>query len=221
MVENAGICVIVGAGDFDGFTQEYDRKNIYLIAADGGYNYLNAMKLVPDVWIGDADSLEAEISLPDECRRIDLPVEKDDTDMLAAVKIGLEKGCRQFHLYGGTGGRFDHTLANIKVMAYISEHGGTVYMFDNEGVLTVLENSSILFGASERGYISVFSMVDVSEGVSIHGLKYELENASLTGTSSIGVSNAFIPNRKSSISVRNGRLLISLERCFCEFPQRV
>jgi len=222
-------CVIVGAGDFYGFATEYDYENTFFIAADGGYNAFCKMGIAPKLWIGDGDSLEidTDISIDNHiaadiniaCERIALPTHKDDTDMLAAVKQGLLRGCSEFHLYGGMGGRIDHTMANIKTLSYISSLGYQAYMFGDNTYMTVIENSKLYFSEMEQGYISVFSMKDESRGVTISGLEYEIENASLTGTDSVGVSNAFI-GKKSSISVLDGRLLIMLEKLPREFPQR-
>ena len=53
-----------------------------------------------------------------------LPVEKDDTDTLAAIRAGLEQGCGLFSIYGGTGGkRLDHTLANLQSLLFLRRRG--------------------------------------------------------------------------------------------------
>lgn len=227
-------CVIVGAGEFNGFATEYDREHTLFIAADGGINYLADLGLQPDIWIGDGDSLRIAGTQENASTRtcdlqqliadihtevIKLPTHKDETDTLAAVRKGISLGYTQFHIYGGMGGRIDHTMANIKTLAYISSQNMTAYMFGCSDYMTVLENGEIGFSDKEQGYISVFSMSDVSNGITISGLEYEINNASLTSTDSIGVSNAFI-GKKSSISVLDGRLLIMLEQQPREFPQR-
>ena len=73
--------------------------------------------------------------------------------------------------------------------------------------IVALNNSDIAFGADMSGYISVFSHSDVCTGVTIEGLKYELHDASLTNTFTLGVSNEFI-GAESRIRVKEGILVI-------------
>jgi len=215
---NRKVCVIVGAGDFDGLKFKYNLDNTLFIAADGGYGYLELEDIIPDVWVGDADSINSEARISDKCRRIDLPVHKDDTDSLAAVKYGIAEGYDEFHIYGSLGGRLDHSISNIRMMSYLTSIGKVVYLFGPGQGICAVENGSLSFSKKESGIVSVFSLTDVSEGVSIKGLEYELENASLNSIDSIGVSNAF-NNKPSTISVVSGRLMVMLSR-LCELPRR-
>lgn len=75
----------------------------------------------PQLLLGDFDSLAEVPALPHVER---VPVEKDDTDMMLAIKRGLERGETLFHLYGGMGGqRTDHTVANLQALLYLADHG--------------------------------------------------------------------------------------------------
>ena len=71
----------------------------------------------------------------------------------------------------------------------------------------MIKDSEIEFPSKENGFISVFSLSDKSEGVTISGLKYEIENAELTNNFPLGVSNEYI-GKPSKISVKKGILLI-------------
>ena len=72
-----------------------------MLAADAGYLACRQAGVVPDLLLGDFDSMDQPEDF-DRVRR--MPVEKDDTDTMLAVKTGLEQGCGEFYLYGGTGG---------------------------------------------------------------------------------------------------------------------
>lgn len=89
-------------------------ENDFVITADAGFRYLEQAGILADLVIGDFDTLK-EISTGANVVR--LSCEKDDTDILAAVREGIKAGYAEFHIYGGTGGRFDHTLANLQVLA--------------------------------------------------------------------------------------------------------
>lgn len=198
-----GICYIVGAGE----CAEIDFKkeeNDFVIAADGGYKYLLEAGIIPDAIIGDFDSLGF---LPEGNNVLKLNPVKDITDMKAAVDFGVDKGYKTFHIYGACGGRIDHTVANFQLATEMACNGFAVYIHDGNTVITAIKNGEINFDSKCKGYISVFSHSDVSKGVSIKGLKYELENAELSNTCSLGVSNEFI-GQKSKILVENGLLLI-------------
>jgi thiamine pyrophosphokinase len=197
------ICHIVGAGAFS--QRSIPRvKGDFVIAADGGYSHLSAISVKADMVIGDFDSLP---SIPDLPGLLAYPPEKDETDMMLAVREGMRRGHDLFMIYGGTGGRLDHTLANIQTLAYIAASGKAGYLIGSDTVLTVIRNRGIEFLDHMRGIISVFCLGDAASGVSIRGLKYELAGARLTGTLPLGVSNEFT-GRPGRVEVKDGTLLI-------------
>lgn len=204
---NNSICYIVGAGDNYGldFTP---TSNDFVIAADAGIRYLERCGITPDLVIGDFDSLD---DTPTHLNTITLSAEKDDTDMLAAVRKGIKAGYSSFHIYCGMGGRVDHTIANIQILAHLSQNGMQGFLFSKDSVITAITNRKLSFDQIPSGYISVFSYTEKSEKVYLYGLKYKLKNATLTNTFPLGVSNEFI-GKESSISVGRGTLLIVLPR---------
>lgn len=201
------ICYIVGAGENYGldFTP---TTNDFVIAADAGLRYLEQCNIMADLVIGDFDSLNKIPSYPNTKS---LSPEKDDTDMLAAVHEGIKAGYSIFHIHCGTGGRIDHTIANLQVLAYLAQNGMQGSLFDRGSVITAITDREMTFEAIPSGYISVFSFTEKSEGVYLRGLKYELDNAVLTNTFPLGVSNEFI-GKESSISVGHGTLLIVMPK---------
>lgn len=230
----SGICYVVGAGDCLGLEFQPTAED-FVIAADAGVQYLEQCDIAADLIIGDFDTLG---NAPAGTNVITLSYEKDDTDMFAAVREGIKAGYTEFHLYGGTGGRIDHTIANLQVLAYLAENGWKGYlhcprnsfvwpvdkeppkascseMFRNEpgseSIITAVTNGELAFSSFPDGYISVFSYSEKSEGVYLQGLKYPLVNATLINTFPIGTSNEFI-GEKSRISVKNGTLLIVFPR---------
>lgn len=194
------ICYIIGAGQLP---QLYIKKeNSFIIAADGGYEKLG--DVTPDVIVGDFDSLGF---VPKGDNVITLPVKKDVTDMQYAVDIGIEKGCKAFIMYGGTGGRPDHTFANYALLCYIAKKGLRGYLVGDDYVATSIHNSAITLPIRNKGTVSVFSAESVSCGVSITGLEYTLQDASLSFENPLGVSNSFV-GKEGTVSVKNGTLLV-------------
>lgn len=197
------ICYIVGAGENYGLDFK-PSSNDYVIAADAGLRYLEQCGIMADLVIGDFDSLN---NIPTHPNTMTLNAEKDDTDMLAAIREGIKAGYSTFYIYCGTGGRIDHTIANLQVLAYLAQNGMQGFLFDKDNVITAITNQKIAFDKIPSGYISVFSYTEKSEGVNLQGLKYELKDAVLTNTFPLGVSNEFI-GKESSVSVSDGTLLI-------------
>jgi len=201
-------CFIVGAapdGDSVCFTPQADDL---IIAADGGFAHLERMGIIPHIVIGDFDSLGF---MPSQITVLSYAKEKDDTDMMLAIRYGLEKGHQTFEIHGGLGGRIDHTIANIQALTFLAHHGARGSLIDRNTCATVICSSSIEFDAAERGYISVFALDKEVRGVTVYGLQYPLTDAVLTNEYPIGVSNAFV-GEKSTISVREGTLLIIILR---------
>ena len=209
-----GSCIIIGAGDLTVGSIPYDPEKDYVIAADGGLMYCQVLELEPDLIIGDFDSLDEEFGeavkvIRENCpeKVTTLPSEKDDTDLLAAVKRGLELGYRRFRLYGANGGRLEHTIANIQTLKFLKEHDAVGYIMDGNGMILLAQNETVSFRDTMEGYVNVFSMNEKAHGVSIRGLKYELDHATLTNAMPLGISNEFI-GVQSDITVEDGILLI-------------
>lgn len=198
-----GICYIVGAGENAGlpFTP---LPEDYVIAADGGLCFLEREGIAAHMVIGDFDSLP---EVPGHPNVVTLPKEKDDTDMRAAVLEGIHRGYELFHIYCGCGGRIEHTIANIQILAELSQNGRRGYLFAKDNIITAVTDGAICFGSRASGYVSVFAHSEKASGVSIKGLKYELDGAVLVNTYPLGVSNEFI-GKEGRISVESGTLLV-------------
>ncbi len=201
-------CYIFGAGEFHG-PPPTPAPADFVIAADGGFVYAEQCGIVPDLIVGDFDSLSEPLS--DGFGTVFLPQEKDDTDMVAALREGWQRGFRTFYIYGGTGGRLDHTLANIQCVADLAHRGGRGYLFDRDIVITAIRNSSVAFPSSAKGTVSVFAYSETVTGVYERGLKYPLFDATLVNTYPLGISNEFT-DVPSSISVQDGTLIIIFPR---------
>lgn len=196
------ICYIFGSADCKIKKICRDDSDCF-IAADGGYDLMKKYNIKPDILIGDFDSLN---EIPENTETVRYPVRKDDTDLMLAVKHGFLKGFKKFIIFGCLGGRLDHTYATIQTANYIINNGGKVICVSNDECVSVTDNE-MLFKEKKNGYISVFSLTDVSEGVCINNLSYPLSNAELTSGFPLGVSNEFT-GKKSSVKTNKGKLLV-------------
>lgn len=211
-------CYIVGAGDFTprGFAPV---PGDLVLAADGGYRALYSLGYTPDLLLGDFDSL-GDLRLPPDLPVLRFPARKDDTDTGLALRHGLDRGFRDFALYGCAGGRVDHLLANLQSMARVSRLGATIRLAAPEYDAWALTGPAP--DASAPGpaatltlpdrpggtLVSVFCHGDRAEGVTLTGLSYPLDGADLTGDFPLGVSNRRLEGQPATVSVRRGTLLI-------------
>lgn len=211
--ERERTCIIIGAGDFTPVDIDIHESDL-CVAVDGGYLYCKMLGIVPDLIVGDMDSIDEKIleeireikkTSPDKV--IILNSEKDDTDTIAALKIGLKKGFKMFRIYGAMGGRIEHTIANIQCLRYLKNHGAKAYIMDAFVMMTVIENETADFNPSMEGYMSLFALSDRAEGVTITGMKYPLDKATVQSDYPIGISNEFI-GQEGHVTVENGMLLL-------------
>lgn len=201
-----GKCLIFCAGGFNGLLEPIAPDD-YIIAADGGLVHTEGLSLTPNLILGDFDSLGYTPAGSEV-----FPVEKDDTDAMLAVKKGLALGYGEFLLYGSLDGpRLDHSVANFQTLQYLADRGARGTLVGKGQIVTVVKNGKISFPAEKTGIVSVFCMGADAHGVTIRGLKYSLENGTLTAGFPLGVSNHFI-GQTAEISVENGSLLIIYDR---------
>ncbi|MDD4291663.1 MAG: thiamine diphosphokinase [Clostridia bacterium] len=200
------ICYLVGAG-FDCGLDFCAKDGDLVIGVDGGAQRLFAQNIAFDLAIGDFDSCKGEFDCAD---KIVLNPVKDFTDMHCAVMHAEERGYTRFVLYGADGGRISHTIANLQLIHYISAKGNNAVIKGVNADFYAVTNGTLHFTPRKSGYISVFAY-DHANGVYLNGLKYPLENAILTNSFPLGVSNEFI-GQPATVSVRQGSLLVVVDR---------
>ena len=229
-----GRCIIVGAGDFFGMPFQPAAED-FVIAADAGYENLKAVGIIPDLVVGDFDSMEVEgvkgVTGPvkdldifadaekaeyiHHLKRIELdgvetrvidPI-KNDPDMLACVRIGMEQGYRSFHLIGGTGKRIDHSIANLQVLGFLAQQGMHGYLYGEHQLVHAIRNERVCFPKEMKGYFSALSLTDECHGVTERGFKYIVTDVTLSNTMPTGLSNEFV-GTEAEISVKDGTLLL-------------
>jgi len=201
-------CFIVSAAPDGGNIYFQPRAGDLVIAADGGFAYLEKMNITPDAIVGDFDSLGY---IPAHANVLPFPAEKDDTDTMLAIRYGLQKGYLSFDIYGGLGGRMDHTIANIQALTYLARNGARGKLIDRDTCATVICSGSIELDAAGWDILSVFALDGEVHGVTMCGFKYPLNDATLTNAFPIGVSNEFA-GEKGIVSVCEGALLIILQK---------
>ena len=196
-----GICYIIGAYRGEDAVI-LPASADFVIAADGGYAAAQKLGIRPNLVVGDFDSLGY---VPDAEEVVQHPVRKDDTDTLLAIRMGLERGYRNFVITGALGGRLDHSFANLQALLFLRDHGAKGVLYGDGFAATAVTDSSITIEGN--GTLSVFTMDAKAEGVTLRNVSFPVENGTLTNGVPIGVSNEFI-GKPATISVDNGTLLV-------------
>lgn len=194
---------LIGAGE--GFSDTFlPKKEDLVIAVDGGLHWCEEKAVLPALAVGDFDSLSF---VPSHIPVLRLPVEKDDTDMRVAVCHALGQRCDTVHIFGGTGGRPDHTFANYQVLLQIAKADAMGFLWGNTHLATVFGKGKLLFPKKEKGDLSLFAFGGDARGVSVKGAKYTAEGITLAADYPLGVSNFFM-GETVEITVEEGFLLV-------------
>ncbi len=207
---------MVAAGEL--FGRKIDvQPDDFVIAADAGWRYCDEQGIRYDLLVGDFDSApRPETQAEIEC----LPVHKDVTDTWAALDTAVRRGFDDIRLYAGAGGRFDHTLANVQMLAYHAARGRRVIMYCDKLAVTALHNGEMTLpkpgtNAAPAGTpedeprLAVFAFGGDAKDVCVRGALYTLEHAVLTPEFPLGVSNFFASDSNAAeLSVGDGTLIV-------------
>ena len=197
-----GRCVIFCAGGFEKLALPIEKDD-YILAEDGGLAHLQKLGLAPDGILGDFDSLGY---VPENAQVF--PVEKDDTDAMLAVRKGLQLGYGEFILYGALDGpRLDHTIANLQTLLFLESQGAKGTLVGLKYLITTVKNGVLKLPPAQEGIVSVCCLGEKAKGVTIRGLRYELDNGTLESSFPLGVSNHFV-GKEASVSVEDGTLIV-------------
>lgn len=198
------------------FAKEYMEHQVFdkVIAVDLGLESVKAMQLVPDLIVGDFDSVPGEVlteyeGVPGVKMRRLCP-EKDLSDTQAALEAALEDGAGEIVILGGTGTRIDHVIANIHILMKPLAKQMSACLIDECNKIYLIDSRHEISRENCHGkYISLFPLTDRASGVTLRGFKYPLQDAVLTMGNSLGVSNELVED-VGVIEVQQG-ILIGVE----------
>jgi len=180
-----------------------------IVGVDGGCRHLHAMDLRPHLAVGDMDSIPPELLESYRAAGVELhlhPPKKDATDLELALELALERGATGITILGGTGGRLDHTLGNLFLLARCLPAGIPACIMD-EGQCIHLVDRSLTLAGTKGDTLSLLPATPEVSGVCLSGLEYPLNEATLMFGTCRGMSNVFTGD-SATVSLRSGRLFV-------------
>jgi thiamine pyrophosphokinase len=202
--------IIIANGQIhDGdFCQSQVTPTDLVICVDGGAGNALALGLVPDVVIGDLDSLDESLRPRLEkkhCQFIAHPARKDETDLELAVKYAAEQGVQEMLILGALGYRLDHALANVLLLALPELRSVKVKILDGRQEVFLIRDETRIEG-QVGDTLSLLPLTEEVTGICTEGLEYPLENGTLYLGPARGVSNV-LTAPQARVRVGHGLLL--------------
>ena len=181
---------------------EAPQEGDLILAADAGFLTARSLGVVPQILLGDFDSL-GEPDVPDGTELIRVPVEKNDTDTQLAVRVALERGARELVIIGGLEGRVDHTLSSLAILEDLAAKHIPAVLTNGKNRVRFLRNNGALIARSKFRFLSLIAADPVVKGVTVEGCKYPLKNAKLSRLNQYAVSNEIVGNC-ALVEIRRG-----------------
>jgi thiamine pyrophosphokinase len=179
------------------------------IAADSGYDHAAALGFTCDLLVGDLDSVSREGLESAQSAGTEIiahPRDKSQTDLELAMSEAMGRGAARIVVVGGHGGRLDHLLANLAVLA-CAVHAGVQVEAHMGGTTVWFVRDGLEIAAPVGTLVSILPVGGSAEDVSSHGLRWELDRESLLWGSARGISNEVIAS-PAGISVGSGTLIV-------------
>jgi thiamine pyrophosphokinase len=196
------------------FLKELSESD-FIIAADGGAYHCNSLGIIPDVIIGDFDSLDPEILSDFKRTRTELikfPTHKDETDLELALQLAIDRGLEEVYIIAALGDRWDMSIANVMLLSKPRLSRLCIHILDGSQELFILRGGDHVEIRSKAGApLSLIPLAGDACGITTHGLEYSLTDETLYLGSSRGVSNVFSQD-SANIKINEGLLLCLYDR---------
>ena len=183
----------------------------WLICADGGTRHALTLELTPDVVIGDLDSLGVEIQATLESQGVHLrayPADKDQTDLELALDLAVSEGFTTIDILAVQGGRLDQSLANLLLL--VRREWGQAQVraiVENEAAWAVHGGQRVEISGAVGDRLSLIPLAHQITGVTLTGVTWPLDEATLELGSTLSISNA-LTEPTAHLSVGEGVLLV-------------
>ena len=219
MVKNTpkkAIVVLGGALIIEPWIKDVFKSCDIIIAADSGVSHCIKLNVIPNICIGDFDSisnkdLDTAHKLGWKIKRY--PEEKNKTDGQLAIEEAINLGAETIHILAGVFGdsRFDHRIGNILLLASELLVNKDVRLIEKNIEISLINSkSSHILDNCKGAILSLIPLTNQVKNIKTIGLKYNLLGENLNIGATRGISNIVLDNH-AEISVSNGKLLIILE----------
>jgi len=181
----------------------------FIICADGGAKHLKKIGIIPNIIVGDLDSIdEKDINYykSKDVEFLKFPVNKDATDTELATEVALSLHPTDIIYIGTLGSRMDHTLANIFLLVKLLNLNIKGKIINENNEIFIIKNEIEISGSRDE-FLSIIPITNFVRGITLSGLEYPLNNANIKLGSSIGISNQF-KNDIARIKIQEGLLIV-------------
>lgn len=198
--------LITAGGDLTNqeiFSEEYDKADIR-IAVDSGIEFYYRYKKLPEMVLGDFDSISKdgkEFISDERIETSSFPPEKDYTDLELGIEYLAEKGCRKIVILGAVGDRIDHSLANLFMMVRFYKKGIDLILKNNLMKIQVVEGEIEI--QKDYKFLSVVPVSQEGIEITLEGFYYPLKNHPVEMGSTLAVSN-FLTGERGRIKISKG-----------------
>lgn len=195
----------VTAGDW---WQEACEGAAWVVAADGGAQNALRLGLTPCVVIGDLDSLEPVLRQELTQRGVEFishSPHKDETDTELALLYAAQHGADEILLLGALGGRLDHALANVFLLAMPQLAAVRITIVAPQCMVSLIRDEAC-FAGRPGDVLSLLPVGGDVRGITTQGLEYPLCDETLSFGPARGISNV-LTESVARVRVREGLLL--------------
>jgi thiamine pyrophosphokinase len=202
-----------GAPDPERLIQAVADRADLVVAADGGARYALAAGIVPDLIVGDMDSLGEDLAREMEARGAKLerhPVRKDKMDGHLAVLAASERGATAADFLCAAGGKFGAVFALPHILLAAERLGMRSSVVADWGRMFVVEAGPRAVEGAVGDCVSVFPLAGPATGVTLEGMGYPLTDATLEPGDTLGFHNELVGG-EAKVGVESGTLLVVQE----------
>lgn len=206
------ILVLGGEMTDPDFYRQLINEHELIVGADHGCDILRELEIVPNIAVGDFDSISTETIrwlLNQGVEHKPYPKNKEKTDGELALKTALTSGASDVTITSAWGGRFDHALGNLFLLRLALQHGTGCRLVERKAEVTLIDSDFTLSG-NPGDTVSMIPL-ERCEGVTLRGFAYEAESITLKPGDTRGLSNLLI-NSQGEIMIGAGQVLIIRSR---------
>lgn len=211
--------IITGGTIEEEFAKQFISTHKFdsIIVVDGGLQFVYDYELLPDIIIGDFDTVDdfilSKYMNNGYSRIIRLNPIKDSTDTEEAIDYAIYSGFEKAYILGGVGNRIDHSIGNLFLLKKAMENGLKAIIYTSTSKIFMISKNTTIKKNKDFKYISFIQFDGPAMGVTLTGFKYEVEdmNFDTKKTYSLGISNEF-KDSVGEVKIKKGSLLVIMSK---------